>query len=78
MWIDPNNPDHLPKLSLLDLHAEKDFKFGGDKAVRVIFDGFNIFNTNTATGMSVISDGYGRVNSIPEGRRFRLGLRFQF
>ncbi len=76
--VDPNNPDHLPSLSLLDLHAEKDFKFGGDKAVRVIFDGFNIFNTNTATGMSVYSDGYGRVNSIPEGRRFRLGLRFQF
>jgi hypothetical protein len=76
--IDPNKPDYLPSLSLLDLHAEKDFKLGGDKALRVIFDGFNVFNTNTATGLSVMSDGYGRVTSIPEGRRFRLGVRFQF
>jgi hypothetical protein len=76
--VDPNNPDYLPSLALLDLHAEKDFKLGGDKAVRVIFDGFNVFNTNTATGISTNSDGYGRVTSIPEGRRFRLGLRFQF
>jgi hypothetical protein len=77
--VDPNSPDYLPSLSLLDLHAEKLFKLGGgDKAFRVIFDGFNVFNTNTATGISTNSDGYGRVTSIPEGRRFRLGLRFQF
>jgi len=76
--IDPNSPDHLPNLTLLDLHAEKDFKFGGDKALRVIFDGFNVFNTNTATDISVNQDGYGRVTNIPQGRRFRLGVRFQF
>jgi hypothetical protein len=76
--VDPNNPDHLPNLSLLDLHAEKDFRLGGDKALRVIFDGFNVFNSSTATDMSVMSDGYGRVTNIPQGRRFRLGVRFQF
>jgi hypothetical protein len=76
--VDPNNPDNLPNLSLLDLHAEKDFKLGGEKSVRVVFDGFNVFNTSTPTDMSVMSDGYGRVTNIPQGRRFRLGVRLQF
>jgi hypothetical protein len=75
---DPNSPDYLPSLSLLDLHAEKDIKVHGAQSLRVIFDGFNIFNTNTATDTSVMSDGYGRVITIPQGRRFRLGVRYQF
>jgi hypothetical protein len=76
--IDPNSPDHLPELALLDLHAEKAFKLGGAKELKVVIDGFNIFNTNTATDMSVNSEGYGRITNIPQGRRFRLGARFQF
>jgi hypothetical protein len=76
--VDPNDPDYLPALSLLDLHAEKAFKLGGAKTLRAVVDGFNIFNTNTATGMSVNSEGYGRITNIPQGRRFRMGVRFQF
>jgi hypothetical protein len=75
---DPNNPDYLPNLSLLDLHAEKDIKVHGGQSLRVIFDGFNMFNSNAATDTSVMSDGYGRVITIPQGRRFRLGVRYQF
>jgi hypothetical protein len=51
---------------------------GGTKTIHVVFDGFNIFNTNTPTNMSVYGDGYGRVDNIPQGRRFRFGARFQF
>jgi hypothetical protein len=76
--VDPNNPDHLPTLSLLDLHAEKSIKLSGKQSVHVVFDGFNVFNTNTPTDMTIYSDGYGRVTNIPQGRRFRLGLRFEF
>jgi len=76
--VDPNNPDNLPALSLLDLHAEKAFKLGGVKQLKLVVDGFNIFNTNTATDMSVNSEGYGRITNIPQGRRFRMGVRFQF
>ena len=77
--IDPNSPDHLPDLTLLDLHAEKQFKFHrGTQSVHLIVDGFNIFNTDTPTDMSVTGDGYGRVTNIPQGRRFRLGVRYQF
>jgi hypothetical protein len=76
--VDPNSPDHLPDLTLLDLHAEKAVKLGGVKELKVVVDGFNIFNSNTATDMSVLSEGYGRITNIPQGRRFRLGVRFQF
>jgi carboxypeptidase family protein/TonB-dependent receptor-like protein len=77
--VDPNKPDYLPTLTVLDLHAEKAIKFaGGKQSVNLVLDGFNVFNTNTATDMTIMTDGYGRVTSIPQGRRFRLGLRYQF
>jgi hypothetical protein len=46
--------------------------------VQLVVDGFNVFNTNTATGMNVASEGYGRITNIPQGRRFRGGIRYQF
>ncbi len=73
-----NNPDYLPNLTLLDLHAEKAIKLGGTHTVHVVLDGFNVFNTNTPTNMGVMVDGYGRVTNIPQGRRFRMGIRYQF
>ena len=76
--VDPNSPDHLPSLTILDLHIDKGFKLGGDKALHVIVDGFNIFNTNVATDMNIFQEGYGKIDSIPQGRRFRIGARFQF
>ena len=76
--VDPNEPDHLPSLTLLDLHAEKAVQVRWYQAVHLVVDGFNIFNTDTPTDMSVIRDGYGRVTNIPQGRRFRVGVRYQF
>jgi hypothetical protein len=75
--VDPNSPDNLPTLTILDLHLERAFKLGGAKAVHVVFDGFNMFNTNTPTDMDVQFE-YGKVTNIPQGRRFRFGARFQF
>ncbi len=76
--VDPNNPDYLPNLTLLDLHLEKSIKLGGQKALRLVVDGFNVFNSSTATDMNVYSEGYGKIDNIPQGRRFRMGVRFQF
>jgi hypothetical protein len=76
--VDPNDPDYLPSLTLLDLHAEKPFKLGGQKALHLVVDGFNVFNSNTATDMNVYSEGYGKIDNIPQGRRFRFGVRFVF
>jgi hypothetical protein len=76
--VDPNKPDYLPSLSLLDLHLEKAIKLGRGQQVQLVVDGFNVFNTNTATNIGVQSEGYGRITNIPQGRRFRGGVRFQF
>ena len=76
--VDPNTPDYLPSLTLLDLHAEKPLKLGGQKALHLVIDGFNVFNSSTATDMNVYSEGYGKIDNIPQGRRFRAGVRFTF
>jgi hypothetical protein len=76
--VDPNTPDYLPNLTLLDLHAEKAFKLGGQRALHLVVDGFNVFNSNTATDMNIYSEGYGKIDNIPQGRRFRAGVRFTF
>ena len=76
--VDPNDPDYLPTLTIFDLHAEKAIKLRGENTLHLVVDGFNIFNSDTPTDMSVIGDGYGRVTQIPQGRRFRMGLRYQF
>jgi hypothetical protein len=76
--VDPNDPDYLPTGKLLDLHAERAFNLGGTNAIHLVLDGFNIFNSNPPINMSVVGDGYGRVTNIPQGRRFRIGVRYQF
>ena len=76
--VDPNDPDNLPNLALLDLHAAKIFRLSEQQSLHLVLDGFNIFNTNTPTDMGVVGEGYGNVTNIPQGRRFRFGVRFQF
>jgi len=76
--VDPNKPDFLPTQKLLDLHAERAFKLGRGYTLHLVVDGFNIFNSNDPINMSVVGDGYGRVTNIPQGRRWRGGVRFQF
>jgi hypothetical protein len=76
--VDPNDPDTLPNLTLLDLHVEKPFKLGGQKALHLVVDGFNVFNSNAAMNMNVSTEGYGKIDNIPQGRKFRGGLRLTF
>jgi hypothetical protein len=76
--VDPNKPDYLPSLSILDLHLEKAIKLGRGQQIQLVVDGFNVFNTNSATNIGVMSEGYGRITNIPQGRRFRGGIRYQF
>jgi hypothetical protein len=84
---DPTKPLYMPVLSLLDLRLEKSFNLGSGK-LRVILDGFNIFNSNTVTNAMVKKVGtwdsdillrdVGRVVGLVAPRRFRLGVMYQF
>ncbi len=75
--VDPTNPEFLPRQTLFDLHLEKRVKFGKDQSVRVIVDGFNIFNTFAPTDVDPLNE-FGKVTSIPQSRRFRFGARYEF
>ncbi len=71
-----SSPVYLPKQTLLDLHFDKVFKVG-NKSVHFIVDGFNIFNSFTATDVDPMFE-YGKVTAIPRSRRFRFGARYEF
>ena len=75
--VDPNDPDYLPTQHILDLHLEKSLGIGGTGRVHLILDGFNLFNSRTATDVDPHFE-YGKITSIPTSRRFRAGVRYQF
>jgi hypothetical protein len=76
--VDPNDPDYLPSQHLFDLHLARSFKLGGEgRKVMLVLDGFNIFNSDTPLNIDVHYD-YGKVQSIPQSRRFRFGARYEF
>jgi Carboxypeptidase regulatory-like domain/TonB dependent receptor-like, beta-barrel/TonB-dependent Receptor Plug Domain len=70
-------PSYLPTQALLDLHLERAFKFSNSKAVRLVVDGFNVFNSNTPTDIDIQYE-WGKVTAIPTSRLFRFGARFEF
>jgi hypothetical protein len=75
---DPNNPDYLPRQTLLDIHVERAFKVGGgQRKLHLVVDGFNVFNSSTPTDMDPHFE-FGKVTSIPASRRFRGGIRYEF
>jgi TonB dependent receptor len=71
------DPDYLPTLAILDLRLEKQIKLGGSRALDLIVDGFNVFNTNAPTNIDYQWE-YGKVTGIPTSRRFRGSARFTF
>jgi hypothetical protein len=75
--VESTNPDHLPTQTLLDVHFEKSFRFAGDRKVRFIVDGFNLFNSFTPTDADPLFE-FGKVTAIPEARHFRFGMRYEF
>jgi hypothetical protein len=78
--VDPNlDANRNPNVNLVDLRAEKTFKFRGVGAL-ISLDAFNVFNSNTALQVNrlVTSATFGQPRQIIAPRVFRLGLRIQF
>ena len=72
-----DTPDHLPTQVLLDLHLEKALKLGGHRAIHLVLDGFNVFNSYTPTDIDVQFE-YGKVTAIPGARWVRFGAKYEF
>ena len=70
----------------VDLQVEKAFKFGGRRAVSVIFQGFNVFSFDNFSGyqgniptLPATNPNFGKPSSLLDpGRRLQFGLRYGF
>jgi hypothetical protein len=70
----------------VDLQIEKALRFGGRRAVSVIFQGFNVFSFDNFSGyqgniptLPATNPNFGRPSSlIDPGRRLQFGLRYGF
>jgi len=78
---DPKKPLYMPVLKILDLRLEKAFSLGRGK-LSVIFDAFNIFNsqdvTNAYTKKTEGVDLVGQITGIVAPRKFRGGIMYAF
>jgi hypothetical protein len=75
--VSGSDPVYLPTRALFDLHLDKVFKIQANRSVHLVVDGFNMFNIHTPTDMDTLWE-YGKVTAIPQSRRFRFGLKFEF
>lgn len=71
-----------PAQQTLDLRAEKDFTIAKKVRINLMFDAFNVFNSNTKTSGETISSSttiiFERMTGIVTPRIFRLGVRLGF
>jgi len=85
VYQDATKPLYLPVQKILDLRLEKSFTLGRGK-LRVMLDGFNIFNSRDVTNAmvkrvitaGVMARDVGRVAGLVSPRNFRLGLMYSF
>ena len=70
----------------VDLQIEKAFRFGGNHALSVIFQGFNVFSFDNFSGyqgniptLPATNPNFGKPSSLVDpGRRLQFGLRYGF
>lgn len=94
VYVEPEGAYFYPNVHLTNFRAEKKFNITERQTVSAMFDLFNIFNSNTVTGVNTTTsttthtkvDGtrvtnaptFGRVTQILNPRIFRLGIRWMF
>jgi len=77
--VDPDDADHLPDSTIIDLSLGRDFKLGyRDLSLGVRVDALNITNEDAVNLAGFRPGDYGRVYSLENPRTVRLGLRLDF
>ena len=81
-FIEPRASRRLPWANNVDLRAEKAFTFGGRYTAAVLFDIFNVFNSNTVRRVETNDEPGERpfetIRNLKFPRNFRLGFRLDF
>jgi hypothetical protein len=83
IFAEPRGSNKLPAFKILNLRAEKYFRFGDNMRLAVLVDVFNVFNWNTVTWVETYIDPwseyeFGFVWDIQNMRTWKLGFRFEF
>lgn len=83
IFAEPRGSNKLPGFKILNLRAEKYFRFGDNMRLAVLVDVFNVFNWNTVTWVETYIDPwseyeFGFVWDIQNMRTWKLGFRFEF
>jgi hypothetical protein len=75
--VAPDTPFYLPAATLLDLRFAKAFSFGASQRTQFSLDVFNVFNSNVITNTNFTGNP-GQATALVNGRKFRLGVSYQF
>jgi len=81
LTAEPLGTTRFETVKLLDLGVQKALRFSDRYQVKLMFDGFNIFNINTITSYSSGNrslDGFTQPTAIVAPRVFRVGARVMF
>ncbi|MEO6239331.1 MAG: hypothetical protein ABIQ52_20230, partial [Vicinamibacterales bacterium] len=82
LQVEPDNSVRFKDVKLLDIGFQKSVQFrGGKNRVKVMLDGFNMFNVNTITAYSSGNrslTGFTQPTTIVPPRVFRLGASLNF
>jgi outer membrane receptor protein involved in Fe transport len=77
--VDPDDADHLPDSTVVDLSLGRDIKLGRrDWSLGINLDALNVFNEDAVNLAGFRRADYGRVYSLENPRTVRLGLRVNF
>ncbi len=74
----------LPAVNDFQIRVDKDFRFGGQRRLRLSFDVFNIFNSDTVltlrnnSSQVTATTPWAQTLSIVRPRTVQLGFRYQF
>jgi hypothetical protein len=75
--VAPDTPFYLPAATLLDLRFAKALNFGAGQRTLFSLDVFNVFNSNVITNTN-FTGVPGQATALVNGRKFRLGVSYQF
>jgi outer membrane receptor protein involved in Fe transport len=77
--VDPDDADHLPDSTVVDLSLGRDFKLGTTGwSLGLSLDALNVFNEDAVNLAGFRRGDYGRVYSLENPRTLRLALRVLF
>ena len=76
--VEPITANRYPTVAIMDVRADKSFKFGKAGKMTAQFDVFNLANSGVPTTVRLTSVNFNEVTAILSPRVMRVGFRYDF